>query len=142
VPKVLTRDQLQSRKDKAARFVRDVLGDPDRAEEIEEESLEDYAERRKITLTNPSGRVAVIMTKEELLDRVQDLEEENQQLQDRLDAVADLVNGDEGDDDDDDDDDEEDEEEEKKETDDDNDDDDDDDEDEDEDEEEEEDDRD
>jgi hypothetical protein len=71
-----------------------------------------------------------VMTKQELLDRVQDLEEENQQLQDRLDAVADLVNGD--------DDDEEDEETEKKETDDDNDDDD---EDEDEDEEEEDDDR-
>jgi hypothetical protein len=78
--KALSRDQLQARKEKAVRFVRDVLGDPDRAEEIEEESLEDYAERRKITLTNPSGKATVIMTKQELLDRVQDLEEENQQL--------------------------------------------------------------
>jgi hypothetical protein len=83
-----------------------VLGDLDRAEEIEEESLEDYAKRRKITLTNPLGRSTAIMTKQELLDRVQDLEEENQQLQDRLDAVADLVSED---------DDEEEEEEEEKE---------------------------
>jgi hypothetical protein len=44
----LTRDQLQARKDKAVRFTRDVLGDPDRAEEIADESLDDYAERRHI----------------------------------------------------------------------------------------------
>ena len=43
----LTRDQLQARKDKAVRFTRDVLGDPDRAEEFEEESLENYVERRQ-----------------------------------------------------------------------------------------------
>jgi hypothetical protein len=77
-----------------------VLGDPDRAEEIEDESLEDYAERRKITLTNPLGRRTVMMTKQEILDRVQDLGEENQQLQDRLDAGADLVNGDDDEEDD------------------------------------------
>jgi hypothetical protein len=40
------------------------------------------------------------MTEQELLDRVQDLEEENQQLRDLLDAVADLVNGDDDDDED------------------------------------------
>jgi hypothetical protein len=32
----------------AVRIVRDVLGIPDRAEEIEDESLDIYAERRKI----------------------------------------------------------------------------------------------
>ena len=46
VPKSLTREQIQSRKDKAVRFTRDVLDDPERAEEIAEESLESYAERR------------------------------------------------------------------------------------------------
>jgi hypothetical protein len=45
----LTRDQLQSRKENAVRFIHDVLGDSDRAEEIEDESLEGYAERRKTT---------------------------------------------------------------------------------------------
>ena len=42
--KSLTREQLQSRKEQAVRFTRDVPGDPDRAEEIADESLEDYAE--------------------------------------------------------------------------------------------------
>ena len=41
-----------------------------------------------------------MMTKQEILDRVQDLGEENQQLQDRLDAGADLVNGDDDEEDD------------------------------------------
>ena len=54
--KTLTRTQLEDRKEKAARFVRDVLGDADRAGEIEEESIENYAERRKIQiLENPLG---------------------------------------------------------------------------------------
>ena len=49
--KALTRHQLQARKEKAVRFIRDVLDDPDRADEIEDESLEEYAERRKIQIT-------------------------------------------------------------------------------------------
>ena len=111
--KSLSREQLESRKEQAVRFTENVLGDPDRAAEIADESLEDYAERRKITLTNPCGRSKGIMaTKQELLDQIADLEEENQQLQDQLDAVADIVspsdeddgatdddNGDGGDDD-------------------------------------------
>ena len=45
--KPLTREQIEARKEKAARFVRDVLDDPERAAEIEDESVDDYAERRK-----------------------------------------------------------------------------------------------
>jgi hypothetical protein len=59
IVKTLTRQQIQSRKAKAVRFVRDVLGDTDRADEIEEESLEDYASRRKIHLINPEGGKAM-----------------------------------------------------------------------------------
>lgn len=59
--KHLTRDQLQPRKEKAGRFVRDVLGDPDRAEEIADESLKDYVARRKIQITNPSTSRNAIM---------------------------------------------------------------------------------
>jgi CCR4-NOT transcriptional regulation complex NOT5 subunit len=43
--KTLTPDQVESRKERAVRFTRDVLDDPDRADEIEDETLEDYAER-------------------------------------------------------------------------------------------------
>jgi hypothetical protein len=101
VPKALTRSQLQSRKEKAVRFARDVLDDPDRAEEIADESLDDYADRRKIQITNPTIRRIAIMprgkTKAELEAEIADLQEENQELQDQLDAVADIVSPDDGD---------------------------------------------
>jgi hypothetical protein len=90
----LTHDQLQARKEKAVRFTRDVLGDPDRAEEIEDESLESYAERRKIQIINPKRRHGIMArgkTKADLEQEIANLQEENQELQDQLDAVADIV---------------------------------------------------
>lgn len=93
--KALTRTQLQSRKEKAVRFVRDVLGDPDRADEIGDESIEDYAARRKIQLTNPTRRRNAIMattkSKAELEAEIDDLKDENAELQDQLDTIADIV---------------------------------------------------
>jgi hypothetical protein len=105
----LTRDQLQARKNKAVCFTRDVLGDPARAEEIEEESLEDYAERRRIQIINPKKRnrsMARGRTKADLEQEIANLQEQNQELQDQLDAVADIVapDDDDGSDDDEDDD--------------------------------------
>jgi hypothetical protein len=101
----LTRDQLQTRKDKAVRFTRNVLDDPDRAQEIAEESLEDYAERRHIELTNSSKRRNASMargkTKADLEQEIADLQDENSELQDRLDAVADLVSPDDDEEDED-----------------------------------------
>jgi hypothetical protein len=91
--KSLTREQLQSRKDKAVQFVRDLKGDPERAAEIEDECLEDYAERRKIQLIN-TGRARSMAngrTKEDLPNEIDDLRAENQDLQDQLDAIADIV---------------------------------------------------
>lgn len=91
----LTRDQLASRKAKAVRFTRDVLDDPDRAEAIEDESLEDYAMRRKIQTTNPTRGVKEMPrqteSREELRERIRSLEEENESLQDQLDQIADIV---------------------------------------------------
>jgi len=93
--KALTRAQLQSRKEKAVRFTRDVLDDPDRADEIADESLEDYAARRKIQITNPSKRGKAIMattkSKAELEAEIDDLKDENAELQDQLDTIADIV---------------------------------------------------
>jgi len=98
--KQLSREQLQSRKEKAVRFVHDVLGDPDRAEEIAEESLESYAERRKIQVINPNTRRKGSMaTKRELETQIRELENENEELQDQLDAVADIVSPEEDEDD-------------------------------------------
>lgn len=94
--KPLTRTQLEGRKAQAVRFTRDVLGDPDRADEIDAESLEDYAERRKVKLLNPPNRRTATMprttkTKADLESEIADLQGENQELQDQLDAVADIV---------------------------------------------------
>jgi hypothetical protein len=107
--KSLTREQLQSRKDKAVRFVRDVLDDPERASEIEDEDLEDYADRRHVEIINPRRTKSMAnggngRTKEDLLDEIDDLRAENQGLQDQLDAIADLVSPPEEEDEDNDDD--------------------------------------
>ena len=92
----LTRAKLASRKAQAVRFTRDVLGDPDRADEIDAKSLEDYAERRKVKLINSFKRRTAIMprttkTKADLEAEIADLQDENQDLQDQLDAIADIV---------------------------------------------------
>jgi len=100
--KTLTRKQLELRKVKAVRFTRDVLGDEERADEIEDESLEDYAERRHIQLVNPKGvRKMAVQTRREMIERIKDLEEENESLQDRLQEISDLAgeSEEEGDDD-------------------------------------------
>jgi hypothetical protein len=50
---------VESTKAKAARFARDVLGDGESAGDIENESPEDYAERKGITITNPQRRITM-----------------------------------------------------------------------------------
>lgn len=114
-PKTLTREQLQSRKDKAVRFTRDVVGEPERAEEIEGESLDDYAERRKIELSNPRWRLTMAKKSiedyrdevKDLKQQIRDLEDDNQALNDKLENVADALEPEEAADEDDDDDDDE-----------------------------------
>jgi hypothetical protein len=100
--KTLTRRQLERRKVQAVRFTRDVLGDDDRADEIEDESLQDYGDRRRITLANPKGaRKMAVKTRRELTERIEELESENEELQSRIDEIADLVAPDEDEDSDD-----------------------------------------
>jgi hypothetical protein len=93
------------------RFLENVIDDPDRADEVASESIESYASRRhfQIANNNPQRRKAMAskknpstMTKSELLDYCSDLE-------DQLDAIADIVSPDETDDDQDADDDQDDE---------------------------------
>lgn len=113
--KTLTRKQLEGRKEKAERFVRDVLDDPERADEIADESLENYAEGRKIQIAEDprGGSMAVKIRalnphrvpnprpqtrqenpqtgRSELLARIRELQAENDRLQDTLDKVGDLA---------------------------------------------------
>ena len=89
---------------KAVRFLRDVVGDPDKADEIEDLSPEEYAERKGLEIVeeNPrrhqqSGRLGqpgerrAEMTKSQMEERIAELEEENEDLQSRLDSIVDIV---------------------------------------------------
>ena len=91
--KLLTREQAESRKAKAVQFLRDVVNDDDRADEVDAEPLEEYAERRHITLANPAWKGTRIMSVDtkSLQRRIKELEEENEDLQTKLDDIADLV---------------------------------------------------
>ncbi len=97
--RILTRKQLQARKDQAVRFAREVRDDDDLADAIEDETLEEYARKRHIKLSNPTTGVKnmAIRTRRELLDRIAELEEENQELRDKVDSIADIVGEEEDD---------------------------------------------
>jgi len=80
-------------KDKAVRFLRDVIGDPERAEEFAAMSPEEYAEHKRVTIENPTRRRRPMRrpTYGELRDRVAELEEENQGLNEKLDSIVDIA---------------------------------------------------
>jgi hypothetical protein len=48
-----TYEQVSAKKDKAAQFLRDVVGDDDKASDVEDMNVEDYADSRGVTITNP-----------------------------------------------------------------------------------------
>jgi hypothetical protein len=52
-PKTKTRDQVKAMQEKAVRFLRDVVGDDDKADEIDGMSVEEYAVKKKVTIENP-----------------------------------------------------------------------------------------
>jgi hypothetical protein len=105
--KTFTREQLQKRKERAARFAREVREDDELADRIENESLEEYAEHRRIRTANPAPRRSrplpdrvlrerrskpmPVQTRRELQERIEELETENEELQDRLDQISDLA---------------------------------------------------
>ena len=83
----MTRAQVVGRKAKAARFLRDVLDDPDRADEVERESVEDYAARRHFVISNPQLEEVTLMPKEKLEDVLSDRDA----LLDKLESVRDDI---------------------------------------------------
>ena len=105
--KQLSREQVEGRKEKAARFTETVVGDSERAQEIRDESVEDYAQRRKFEIrnSNPQRRATMAKTVQDyrdeiadLKDQLGDLEDSNEALQGQLDAIADIASPeDEGD---------------------------------------------
>lgn len=109
-------DQVLAMQEKAVRFLRDVVGDPHRADEFAEMTPEQYAEHKHITIvSNPASGITILIegdrrmakpTREELEDRIDELEDENQALRDKLGSITDILDeddedsDDEGDDDD------------------------------------------
>jgi hypothetical protein len=92
--KQMTREQLEARKSKAIRFARDVREDNELADEIENESLEEYAEHRGIKVLNPKGARKMAQatpTRRELLDQIEELQDQNDALQGKLDAIGDVL---------------------------------------------------
>jgi len=87
-------------KDKAVRFLSNVVGDPDKAGEFEQMGLEEYAQHKGIEIKNPrtarlKGKpMARSKTRSELEDRVAELEDENQALNDKLDSILDIASED------------------------------------------------
>jgi predicted RNase H-like nuclease (RuvC/YqgF family) len=88
--KTLTRDRVEKMRTKAINFVRDVVGDSDKADEIAGLSVDEYAQRKKITIVNPR-RKSLMSTKQDLEAQIEELEEINSDLEDRLDQIEDLV---------------------------------------------------
>jgi hypothetical protein len=114
-----TQRQAAARKDQAEKYVRDVLEDDDRADEIADMSVEEYAAERGKELApnprrsrktmkrktspepqelrdNPVAKMAETNTKlvqeqDDLYRRIRELETKTDALQDKLDEIADIV---------------------------------------------------
>ena len=96
---------------KAVRFLRDVVGDPDKADEIEDLAPEEYAERKGVEVVEENPRPIqreksrrTDVTKTQMECRIAQLEEENEDLRSRLDSIVDIVQPEAGESDDGDDD--------------------------------------
>jgi hypothetical protein len=88
-----TRDEVERKQAKAVQFLRDVVGNDDLADEVDGLSVEEYAERKRIRLLNPkqSREERIMATKQEMTERIRELEGENEELQGQLDHVFDII---------------------------------------------------
>lgn len=70
------------------------MEDDDRADEIEDLSLEEYADRKKVQIANPKeqGGTQNMPTKRELEQEIAELEERNAELEDALAAISETLN--------------------------------------------------
>jgi hypothetical protein len=78
--KPLRLEDVERRQAQAVRFTRDVVGDPDLADEIEGLTVEEYAERKGFPLTNPRRKEV----REEMPTQTQDVNA-------KLDRLTDMV---------------------------------------------------
>lgn len=106
-----TWDQIERMRQKAIKFLRDVVQDEEKAQEFERMSTRQYAERKRIQVAeNPGRRRAKIIqrsremakarrpSRDELLDQieelegqVEELEQANELLEDQVSQIADVL---------------------------------------------------
>jgi hypothetical protein len=90
----VTEEQIQSKKDKAVRYLRDVIQDNDRADEVEDESPEDYAERKGLIISNSSKRRMKAVANGNNNDTVNDLSDlSKNDLLDLIDSAVETLEG-------------------------------------------------
>ncbi|MCI0621589.1 MAG: hypothetical protein L0387_07955 [Acidobacteria bacterium] len=89
--KYQTLRQVETSKDRAARFVENVLGDPERADEIRAEGPEDYAERKGVQIMTNPRRPHVATSKRELEEELEEANEYIEELEDKLDRISDVA---------------------------------------------------
>ena len=82
MPREITREQAERKKVQAATFM-ERIGEPDRAEEFEAMSVDDYAERKGLRLSNPASRRRIIMASANTVTKTD--------LQDVIDEVIDVL---------------------------------------------------
>lgn len=92
--KVMTRQQAETSQSRGFRFVRDVLEDDDKADELEDESLDDWAARKGVEIVeNPNNRKLKtkekykMPTKQQLEDRIAELESEVDEYAEREEQI-------------------------------------------------------
>ena len=93
-----TLEQVRAMQAKAVQFLRDVADDPDKADEFESMSPEEYAEHKGIEIAESNPTYVTLqlgrrpdVTKQEMENRITELEEENEDLQSRLDSISDII---------------------------------------------------
>lgn len=89
-------EQAETAKQRASRFLRDVVGDDDRADEIEDESLDEWLEETGRRIENPTtqqrrNNMPATKTKADLLEENEALKEENEALNERLNQIFDIA---------------------------------------------------
>jgi len=93
--KVMTLQQAETAKQRAERFALNVLRDEDLADDIADESLEDWIERKGITIKNPQKENKPMATRQpskaDLENKIAELEEELSEYKEREEQMCELL---------------------------------------------------
>ncbi len=88
----MTRRELERRNAHAVPTTRKAEPDRNLRKEVAGESLKGSPEYRRVTVRYPKGvNPMPVPTRRELLDRIKELEGENEDLQSQLDEIAEIV---------------------------------------------------